>query len=201
MTEENCSRRIQAQPSQPCEETTEHHIHGAVAGNRGGHPLVGILIAPRPEYPNHRERGQPANNLNRAGAAAIEEPSPEPEIVAQLGQPSSAPYPMGKDRIGATGKQCSRRANRAQPPAIHGGAERDDGGNSRSEHLQKSRQRSGRAVEFNAAQKEGLGSDPVPRFSSQHPHVRRAARKAVPGEAANHVHNGRRPRPRTTKPG
>ena len=77
-----------------------------MAGQRRWHAFRIELAAPRPQDPGDGERRQSAHHLNDACASAIEK--------AQLREPSAAPRPVRKQRIGPPGEQHSGSAAGAQ---------------------------------------------------------------------------------------
>src|ERR1700737_2648760 len=89
-----------------------------MAGDGGRHAVRGILPAPRAENPGHGESGEAAHYVDRAGSPGIDESVTESVVGAELRQPTAAPNPMRKKRIGPTSQERSSSATRPEPPAI-----------------------------------------------------------------------------------
>ena len=83
-----------------------------------GKAFLGKLAAARTGNPDHRHRAQAAQHVHRPSAADIQKVRAKRKVGAQLGEPSTAPDPMCRERKHERSGNRGSYAASGQPPAI-----------------------------------------------------------------------------------
>ena len=105
-------------------------------GDSSQHTAQRVLAPARPQNPGEGQSGETAQRLDGAGASRIHETAAQPELNAELRQPSAAPDPVREQRVGESGQQSGGGATGAQPPAVGTGAQRKHRREANREQLQ-----------------------------------------------------------------
>ena len=108
-----------------------------MSGHGGGEAFLGELASAGAGDPDHGERAEAAQGVNRGRAAAIEKAGAEREIYAELGQPAASPDPMRQKRKDETGQDRGRYHARRKPPSISSGAPGNHGREGNGQEFEK----------------------------------------------------------------